>query len=276
MKSVEDKLAGIQYLGLSGVTHMCKDAIIRLFQSNKMIERARLLTSSDTHCFMLMLDRGEKIAVKSGFSSGYSGAGPSALSYVITLFEAFDVEVDELYVEKEVIQRIDKSCLTVEDVELIIGSKPKHPNRVFDYVFEEDYKLKESGKLWMNFKPVIPFSIIDQRLSDLAISFWESPDEKIMKGYRRFEDIIRKRTDLNSHGSKLFSEAFRGEDSKLTWDGLDPGELQGRVNLMTGSFMAYRNPRAHQENTHTLEDCLHEFLLLNHLFKLESESIDVS
>ncbi|MEX0844659.1 MAG: TIGR02391 family protein [Balneolaceae bacterium] len=272
----ENKSAGIQYLGLSASTRTCKDAIICLIQSNKLIEKARLLTSSNRHCFLLMLEQGEKIAIKPGFTSGYGGEGPSALSYIITLFEAFDIEIDEIDVDDEVIYRVDYSCLSDKDLEVITESRAKHPNRVFDYVIERDLELKKSGNLWKSFKPVIPFSIIDHRLSDLAISFWDSPDEKILIGYRRFEDTIRKRTGINEHGAKLFSEAYRGKEPKLTWDGLKGGELDGRIQLMIGSFMSYRNPRAHRESKHSAADYLLEFLLLNHLYKLERESVDVS
>jgi hypothetical protein len=53
---------------------------------------------------------------------------------------------------------------------------------------------------------------------------------------------------------------------------LDEGEQGGRVNLFTGTYLAYRNPRAHRELEEYANDQLNEFLLLNHLYLLEKES----
>jgi hypothetical protein len=119
---------------------------------------------------------------------------------------------------------------------------------------------------------VIPLALVDERLTDLAISFWENPDVNLMTGYRRLEDLIRRRTQLDEHGAKLFSQAFVGAKAKLAWPGLDPSEQVGRANLFVGTFMAFRNPRAHRELSHRECDALQEFLLLNLLYKLERES----
>lgn len=197
------------------------------------------------------------------------------LSYVLTLFEAFYVKCVEIEVDKEVIERVDNSCLTSKDLEYLCKSRPQQPNRIYDYIFDDDRELINSGDLWNSFKPVIPFSIIDPRLSGLAITFWDSPGDKIMSGYKRFEDIIRKKTGLDKHGSRLFSDAFRGDEAKLTWEGIEDGEHEGRIQLMVSSFKAYRNPRAHKENEHSQKEYLQEFLLLNHLFKLERESKNI-
>ena len=51
---------------------------------------------------------------------------------------------------------------------------------------------------------------------------------------------------------------------------MDKSEKVGRINLFTGTYMAYRNARAHKENPKT--ELLAEFLLLNQLYLLESEA----
>jgi hypothetical protein len=107
---------------------------------------------------------------------------------------------------------------------------------------------------------------------DLAIRFWEGPDDRLMMGYRRLEDIVRKRTAIDEHGVKLFSQAFSGPKAKLGWKDLDESEQAGRVHLFTGTYLAYRNPRAHRELEEYANDQLNEFLLLNHLYLLEKES----
>ncbi len=46
------------------------------------------------------------------------------------------------------------------------------------------------------------------------------------------------------------------------------------MELFTGAYLAYRNRRAHRESNDSAESLLAEFLLLNHLYRLEKESID--
>ena len=106
----------------------------------------------------------------------------------------------------------------------------------------------------------------------MALSFWQNPNDKILTAYKRLEDVVRRRTGLKEHGTKLFSKAFSGEDAKLHWDDIDDGERVGRVNLPTGVYMAHRNPQAHSELTNHSRERLSEFLILNHLFRLEKTS----
>jgi hypothetical protein len=80
---------------------------------------------------------------------------------------------------------------------------------------------------------------------------------------------------LLARASSIFrSRAFAGKDALLTWPVLDENERAGRLNLITGAYMAYRNPRAHQEKPRS--ELLAEFLLLNQLFRLEEEAVDLS
>jgi hypothetical protein len=90
----------------------------------------------------------------------------------------------------------------------------------------------------------------------------------------RLEDIVRARTGLSESNTKLFSRAFGGKAPLLTWPVLDENEHSGRLNLFTGVYMAYRNPRAHQEKPQS--ERLAEFLLLNQLFRLEEEAVEGS
>ena len=97
-----------------------------------------------------------------------------------------------------------------------------------------------------------------------------------MKGYRRLEDIIRKRTDSENHGSRLLDEAFSLKRGKLKWMDAPDRAHAGRLDLMKGTFGAYRNVRAHRDSeTSNDADLLAEFLLLNHLYRLESEATEV-
>jgi hypothetical protein len=272
----ENSLAGIEYSGLAGISRECKDAILRLLQFGDQITRARILSCSNTHCLLLTANVGDLIAIKSGFGSGYIGEGSHAFSCVLQLLDAHGAEIDEYEVDDDVIERLDTSSLTQRDIDTLNAAHPVRPTRWCDYVFEEDWTRKKSGALWREFHPVIPLGIIDSRIIDLAISFWDDPDDSLLTGYRRLEDVVRKRTGIDEHGVKLFSQVFVVDGAKLGWKDLEGGEQRGRGLLFTAAYMAYRNPRAHRELENQANDQLAEFLLLNHLYILEKESSEDS
>ena len=92
--------AGIEYVGVSGISKECQDAVLRLLQFGNKISRAQILSSSrvsysgasasGVHCLLLTVESGDVIAVKSGFSSGYRGEGPRTFSEVLQILESGD------------------------------------------------------------------------------------------------------------------------------------------------------------------------------------------
>ncbi len=245
---------------------------MRLLQYGDQITQVRILTCSDTHCLLLSVGVGDVVAIKSGFGSGYQGEGSHAFSYVLQLLEAHAARIDEYEVPPEIIERVDSSSLTTSDIDHLEGAKPVRPTRWHGYVFEEHWENERNGTLWEEFPPVIPFAIIDNRITDLALSFWDGPDDRLITGYRRLEDIVRNRIGVHEHGAKLFSQAFVGQKAKLGWKDIDSGEQGGRGSLFTAAYSAYRNRRAHRELKDYANDQLAEFLLLNHLYILEAAS----
>lgn len=289
VKYVSQKsLAGLQYLGLPGVSASCLDAIVRLIQFGDKIHNAKLLTCvgehSNTHCFLLAINYDELVAVKTGFSSGYRGEGPAALSSALQLLERHGAELEEYEVSAEIIDRVAQSCLTRKDIDSIEASRPYRPTRWYEYFIDQnesvspfeqkEYLNKDNEALLRQFPKVMPFGIIDSRLYDLTLSFEQQPDSSIMSGYRRLEDIVRERTGLSESNTKLFAKAFQGEEAILYWGDIDdPGEQTGRASLFTAIFMAFRNRRAHREPDPYAGGSLQEFLLLNQLYLLEKEAI---
>ena len=276
-----NSLAGIQYIGEAGVTISCKNAIFRFIHFGDVINKAKLLTSChqasnypNSHCFLLTVndDDFNPIAVKSGFSSGYSGEGPRGLSIVLQGLERHGTEIKEYLVSSEIIEKIDQSSLTTYDLDVIEASQPVSPAQWYDYIIY-DSRSRRTEILRSEFPLSIPFGIIDSRLIDLALNFPEKPDFSILSGYRRLEGIIRDRTGLEEHGVQLFAKAFQVNNSPLTWKDINSGEQQGRAQLFIGTYMAFRNRRAHREIPTSVRHALQEFLLLNHLYSLEQESI---
>jgi len=268
-------LVGIEYVGLSGISKECQDAVLRFVQYGNRITRAAVLSSSNNHCFLLTMDGGDMVAVKSGFASGYGGEGPRRFSYVLQVLDSHGTEIEEYNVAQELLDRLDNSALTKIDLEMLDSSRPCRPSRWHDYVFDRHFENAQKGTLWQEeFPQVVPFALIDSRIIDLALSFWDSPDNNLLLGYRRLEDIVRKKTGLDQHGTKLFSQAFNPSGGALTWDDIDDdGERAGRMQLFTGTYAAHRNRRAHIEMSGHAGELLSEFLLLNHLYRLEKDSI---
>lgn len=271
--NTKERHTGIEYLGLSGVSASCKDAVLKLLQFGDQITHAKILSCSKNHCLLLTVNNGDFVAIRSGFASGYPGEGPRTFSFVLKLLEAYGVEIDEYEVDRGVIDRVDESSLSVEDLSNLDVALPVRPSRWYSYIDDPPQNKQERAILWKQFPPVIPFAIIDSRLIDLAMTFFERPDDIIFVGYRRLEDILRKKAGVDEYGTKLISQAFLSDKAKLTWEGLGDSERTGRALLFNGAFLAYRNPRAHREMKHQLESCLMEFLLLNHLYVLERQAI---
>lgn len=267
-----DDLAGIEYHGIPGGSQDCQEAVMRLLQFGDHIVRVRILSFSNSHCLIMTKVIGDRIAIKSGFSSGYLGEGPRCFSVVLQLLRTHGAEVDECEVAESLIERLDQSALTIEDIENVDAARPTRPSRWSDYILDKHWRNADTGTLWQEFPPVVPFAIIDSRLMDLALSFWDDPDDKLLKGYRRLEDTVRNRTGRTDSGSRLFSKTFSGPTSSLHWDGLDEGENSGRTSLFIGAYSAHRNPRAHRELQSGASNPLSEFLLLNHLFHLEKDA----
>ena len=268
-------LAGIEYGGIAGCTKDCIDAVRRRLQYGDSIKLARILSANSNHCLLLTDHIGDLIAIKSGFGSGYSGEGSRGFSYVLQLLECHGAEIEEYDVGEDLLERIDKSALRLSDVKTIEKARPLRPMRWHDYIFEREESMAEAGALWDRFPFVIPFALVDSRLIDIALGFWDDPDAKLIRAYRRLEDIVRRRTGIDESGARLFSQAFLNDDSPLEWSNVKDAEQKARGSLLANAYRAYRNPRAHQESTGgDPKELLDEFLLVNHLYRLERASRD--
>jgi hypothetical protein len=155
------------------------DAIIRLIQCRTEIHQARLLTSGSRHAFVLTLPLETTLAVKTGFRSGYTGEGPSGLSRAVALLDYHGVEVDEYPVHAKLLDRLDGSALTHDDIVVLTSQRPIRPQRWRDYILGRDLSRQRNGTMWVDFYPVLPLAIIDPRIADLARTFWEAPGDRM-------------------------------------------------------------------------------------------------
>lgn len=268
------ELAGIQYHGLDGITFSCLKALTSLITAGIRIKQAALISCAQNHAFILIDEFDATIAIKAGFGSGYSGEGSRGLAAALELLRRHAVEIEEFQVDAKFMGRLALSCLLQKDIEFIRAAQPLRPSRWYDYIYDQGLEIADQPHLLTQYYPiVIPFAIIDTRILDLAIAFSLNEDTTIISAFRRLEDIVRKRTGLPGEGTRLFSKAFMQEDSPLKWDVPDDGELKGRASLFSAIFMAFRNARVHREPQSEQNKALREFLLVNELYRLESEAM---
>jgi hypothetical protein len=185
------EMAGIEYSGVPGITKECRDAVLGLLQYGSCVTKVRILSSAQEHGFLLTVNAGDLIAVKSGFASGYRGEGSRGFSYVLKVLETHGADIEEYQVTPDFIERLDYSALTKSDLDALDAARPVRLRRWHEYIFEEDWDPISDGTLWREFRPVIPFAIIETRLTDLALSFWDHADDCLITAYRRLEDIVR-------------------------------------------------------------------------------------
>lgn len=271
--SVDEDFPGIQYVGLAGISRACLDAVRRYVQYGDRIQNVKILTSpGKMHALLLFIDPLEIVAVKSGFSSGYSGEGPRTFAETLRLLVDYGVDIEECEVDDAVLVRLDASALTSKDLRSLELARTVRPMRIHDYIYDGLGGEAWRREQWSSMHAVMPWSLIDSRLVDLALRFFEESDNSLHRGFRRLEDILRTRIESTANSSQLMAQAFQGDSSRLIWEGVEKAEQNGRAQLFVGAYLAYRNRRAHRELQQQADDALPEFLLLNHLFVLESSS----
>ena len=280
--------AGIEYLGAGGTTRPCVEAVVKVLQSTTepfdvlilTHETQRVPPANDLdrprvigrHCLLIRYDEFDRAAVKSGFSSGYGGAGPTGFSNALALLVAHGIKISETIVNKEILDRVDHCLLTGDDLEAIEAAPTVPWESWRDYIYKSDTDAAAQGQLWRQFPLVVPFAVVDAGLMDLALTFWQNPNDRLRTAFVRLEEQVRIRSGLTEHGATLFKQAFlpltASSQPILRWAGVDEKEQAARASLFESAFRAHRNPRAHRELSESPPQQLSEFLLVNHLFGL--------
>lgn len=266
----------IDYLGEAGITESCLYSLCNLIQTRSDISYALLLTNDQSHAFILKDLTENYYIIRSGFTSGYLGEGPKGLTKALTILRKHQIETEEVLISSKLVNKLNNSSLADQDLDFIFQQKIVRPILLYDYIypFEDEVNLVSNLKRYYPLE--LPYSIIDDRIFDLALLFKQDPDSALTKAYKRLEDIVRERTDLNEHSTKLFSQAFNISNAPLTWIVPDKSEIVGRANLFLGIYQAFRNARTHREKEENLIHQYREFLLINELYVLEAEAIKIS
>lgn len=271
--------ANVEYHGSDRTTRSCLDAIARLLSSGLQIHRVLLLSHGDRHGFYIEADEPAPFLIRCGFASGYYGEGPAGLSIALHLFRRFEIDVEEVEVKGEVLNRLDSALLNEYDLESIHQASPVRPTRMYDYMHDGLQHRASPGKsMRRQFSPIVPWFLLDERLIDLAVVLPRDPDKAVMDAFRRLESSVKSRCALAKEvfGVEVFKKAFRGSGAILGWPDLPAAEIEGRAQLFEAAFKAYRNPRAHRDDPVDVARAYREFFLLNELFLLEAEAVLMS
>lgn len=266
----------IEYLGEAGITHTCLLTLCNLIQTHSDLSYALLLTNDQLHALILKDQSESYYIIRSGFTSGYPGEGPKGLATALTILNKHEIETEETLITSKMMKKLNNSLLSDEDIDLIFKQKIIRPIQLHDYIYPFRNEVSSTSSLKRYYPLELPYSIIDDRIFDLALLFKNDPDSALLKAYKRLEDIVRTRTGLSEHSSKLFSQTFASPNAPLTWDLPDKSEIIGRANLFIGAYQAFRNARTHREKPE--ENLVHqyrEFLLINELYLLETESKNI-
>ncbi len=271
----------LEYHGHAGATAPSAEAVERLLHSRRQLSRCLILTCSasghPTHALLLEDAVGDPIVIKSGFGSGYGGHGPKGLSATLALLHWHQVDLDEIEVEEDLMDRLDASAMTTDDVAAIADAKRIRPQRLWDYVLRQDEAGPDAGHPWMRRELIVPLGILDVRLADMVRGFWDDPDGILSRAHRALEAAVKAKAGItqdeaNGGPSKVFALAFN-PPGRLHWPLVGASEQAGRASLFVGTVAAYRNPRAHRELRDSPDDALRELLLVNHLYCLEAVAV---
>ena len=266
-----------QYHGSPRTTQSCLDALMRQITEPDHIDLAVLLTCGHDHAFYLATQDPTPVLIKSGFTSGYPGEGPAGLAIALHLLLRHRIEVEEVIITPAMMARLNNSKLTARDMSKLREDRRVLPTRIYDYMNDG---LRGRGRPTDQMRRqnplVVPWAILDDRLVDFALEFDQEPDMTVLKAFRRLEALVKERCEMSaeSHGVKVFQQAFRGAGAILEWKGLPFAEAEGRAKLFEGAYSAFRNARAHRDEAVDKVRAYREFLLINELFLLESETTE--
>lgn len=261
--------AGLAYHGLSGVTRPCEEAVLEALQREIRIERARILSFNQQHGLFLIDAFGDGLVIRPGFTSGYSGEGPSGLSKAIAMLSAHHVQIDEVDLTQAEFERLDESVLTEADVQDFATRRAVRIGQYQDYVSKSDWEAARAGRSWSHYPARLPLAVLAPSLVDLVLEFDTRPGHALHLGYLRIEDRLRKLTGTALSGTRLVDAAFSPKHALLKLHGReDPGEQAGLEFLFRGVLQLHRNPHAHSELNRSSVEAVSEFLVLNHLFHL--------
>lgn len=291
-KTIEiDDLATVPYIG--GSSFGSSEAILDCLSHGDALQKARLLSSphdkkdgTRRHGFFLSFETLGYFIVPRGYASGYGGTGPNQLSRMLLVLQSYGVYPKEIILDAYVFERLQKQCLTHDDFDLITKPNDFHCDDCSRYILGHNLDEHETNAVLPQYKPRLPLALLHPSIQDLKQRIFSDPEDALRQGYIRIESKVRKISESNQHGTKLFDDVLKPRIGTLQLKNLeDEGEQAGVQNFIKGVFQLYRNPLMHREISkakYRSHSAISEFLVVNHILHLcdeleeRPEKIDVA
>ncbi len=261
----------IQYLGRSGTTQPCVEAMVTILTSPY---RCREITvvfqkqqpGEDSHavCFVVWdwLDC-EITIVPDGFGT-HNGTGGWGLEVVLSLIQFYQIPLKEKWVEARQFKRIASGHPTARDREQLHQADhcaPSWPFHVGDF----------GSRLWTQAAyetAQFPYWLIEPELLGDVKDIERNPGSTVFQAARRLEMLVRALGPYPAElvGQELINQAMR-EGRPWEPHGEAGSERQAWTNLFRGVVGAIRNPEGHRDQQLKLEDAIGQVLTVNMLLR---------
>jgi Protein of unknown function (Hypoth_ymh) len=261
----------IQYLGRSGTTYPCVEAMVTILTSPY---RCREITvvfqeqqpGEDSHavCFVVWdwLDC-EITIVPDGFGT-HAGTGGWGLAVVLSLIQFYQIPLKEKWVEARQFERIASGHLTARDREQLHQAdhcSPSWPSHVGDF---GSHLWAQAGYETAQF----PYWLIEPELLGDVKDVERNPGSAVFQAARRLEMLVRALGPYPAElvGQGLINQAM-GEGRPFEPKGATASGRQAWAHLFRGAMGAIRNPEGHRDQQLKLEDAIGQILTVNMLLR---------
>jgi hypothetical protein len=256
-----------QYLGISGDTSSCTDAIISILVSPVrashftvvFCEWNKIEEDHTAACFVAWNWLGAPITIIADGFGTHQGYGGWGLSLCLALIQSSNIRIDEVEISSSSFQRIAKGRAINNDIKKLTVQQYERPMWTL-YVRDFHSKAVEDGTIWTyiqgdssDLTNRFPSWMFDPEVHHVAKTFESSPSVAVTEALLKLEDFVRRlsKSERSTVGVKLMGNAF-GKEGKLRFN-LPEDEADAWASLYRGIFGAIRNPLSH------------------HVFELESD-----
>jgi Protein of unknown function (Hypoth_ymh) len=261
----------IQYLGRSGTTHPCVEAMVTILTSPY---RCREITvvfqekqpgeGANAVCFVVWDCLGCEITiVPDGFGT-HAGTGGWGLAVVLDLILFYQIPLKEKWVEARQFERIANGHPTAHDREQLHQADHCTPSWPF-------YVGNFGSHLWVKAAyetTQFPYWLIEPELLNDVKDIEHNPGGAVFQAARRLEIILREigSYPANLTGQRLINQAM-GENGSFRPLGATISEQDAWVHLFHGAIGAIRNPEGHRDQQLKLKDAIGQILTINTLLR---------
>ncbi len=263
----------IQYLGRSGTTQPCIEAMVTILTSpyrcreiTVVFQQKQPGEDSYAVCFVVWDWLGCEITiVPDGFGT-HAGTGGWGLEVVLSLILFYQIPLKEKWVEARQFERIASGHPTARDCEQLHQADhctPSWPFHVGDF----------GSRLWAQVAyetAQFPYWLIEPELLGDVKDVEHNPGGAVFQAVRRLEIIVRTIGEYPAKliGKPLIEEAMgESERGRLKPLGATEDERQAWFSLFRGVIGAFKNPESHRDQQLKLEDAIGQILAVNTLLR---------